>query len=424
MKILLLSTRYGGWDGLSLEIANWERVFRLMGHRVEVLAGEVHGSAHKDRLLDFNDREAAWFFQTAFLKRSAPPLDYFRKLEEMAERVERSLIHWVNGKQFDLVVTMNTLSLPVHLPFGLALARFIQRYHWPLLVRHLDFWFEQERYRDTWVEPLLEGYFPPRIDGVTHLVINSLAQTELRRRWGIQAEICPDSFDFDRVPLLDDRQHHLRSELGLTDRDILILQATRLIPRKNAEASIEFVRQLNDPRAVLVLTGTPHDDFTTAYFKQINRLAKKAEIRYRFVWPKIASNGSDRIQKNSYKLWDFYLQADWLIYPSTWEGFGNQFVEGVAFQKPLLIYPYPVYQADIASRGFQVILLDDLTKAVDEFRNLNRNQAALATMVKQNYQLGQRFYSSAALADRLRSILEKVIIKNDRVRKTPEPAYL
>jgi glycosyltransferase involved in cell wall biosynthesis len=59
-----------------------------------------------------------------------------------------------------------------------------------------------------------------------------------------------------------------------------------------------------------------------------------------------------------YSFWDVYAFADLVTYPSLWEGFGNQLLEAIGGQLPIVLFEYPVYRVDIAPLGFSVISLD------------------------------------------------------------------
>ena len=55
---------------------------------------------------------------------------------------------------------------------------------------------------------------------------------------------------------------------------------------------------------------------------------------------------------------DVYPAADFVTYPSVFEGFGNAFLEAVYFGRPILVNNYSTYEVDIRPRGFRVVWLD------------------------------------------------------------------
>ena len=59
-----------------------------------------------------------------------------------------------------------------------------------------------------------------------------------------------------------------------------------------------------------------------------------------------------------YTLEDIYPYADLVTYPSTFEGFGNAFLETIYFRKPIVVNSYSIYTKDIKPKGFSVIEID------------------------------------------------------------------
>jgi len=53
-----------------------------------------------------------------------------------------------------------------------------------------------------------------------------------------------------------------------------------------------------------------------------------------------------------------YAASDAVVFPSTWEGFGNPTIETIAAQRPLAVFPYPVL-GEITAYGLRYFDLDD-----------------------------------------------------------------
>jgi len=68
------------------------------------------------------------------------------------------------------------------------------------------------------------------------------------------------------------------------------------------------------------------------------------------------SRGEDAAGK-IYSLWDAYVDADFVTYPSYWEGWGNQLIEAVFAKLPVLLFEYPVYVSDLRTAEFDVVSL-------------------------------------------------------------------
>jgi len=133
-----------------------------------------------------------------------------------------------------------------------------------------------------------------------------------------------------------------------------------------------------------------------------------------FIEDLIGAERTTRHGAKIYSLWDAYAFADLVTYPSLWEGWGNQFLEALRARLPILLFEYPVYQADIKDKGFDVISLgseiqghDDLglvqvaprtiEAAADLAVDLLTDNRLCQATVEHNFQLGRQHYSLDAL---------------------------
>jgi mannosylglucosylglycerate synthase len=109
----------------------------------------------------------------------------------------------------------------------------------------------------------------------------------------------------------------------------------------------------------------------------------------------------------TYRLWDVYPHADFVTYPSIYEGFGNALLEAMYFRKPLLVNRYSIYARDIAPCGFRVVEMDGvLTRgAVDEVELLLGDAGVREEWAEHNYQLCLHHYSYELLERHLGDIL-------------------
>jgi len=67
-----------------------------------------------------------------------------------------------------------------------------------------------------------------------------------------------------------------------------------------------------------------------------------------------------------YSLWDAYVCADLVTYPSLSEGWGNQFIEAVFARKPIVLFEYPVFKFDIAREGYSYISLGNQVESINK----------------------------------------------------------
>jgi len=348
----------------------------------------------------------------------------------------------------DFIVPQNVWCVAANTPVAVALEKARQEFDIPALAHNHDFYWERtEGLALTCSEAvkLADYYFPPRDPKINHVVINSLAQRELARRKGISSTVIPNIFDFEMAPWkVDDYNRNFRSTIGLNDNDLMILQATRIVPRKGIELAIDFVKELNssqrrkklqqcglydgrsfneDSRIVLVLAGYTLDDSTGRYLIKLQEKAEREGVELIHIGDMIGNNRSVLGLKKIYSLWDSYVFADFVTYPSLWEGWGNQFLEAVRARQPIMIFEYPVFITDIKDKGFQVISLGTKLSGKDEtglvqvepqiIQTAADRAVALLTgpnsrreFVDTNFEIGKKHYSMAALDTYLSPFLQ------------------
>ncbi|MCG2821457.1 MAG: glycosyltransferase [Candidatus Atribacteria bacterium] len=219
-----------------------------------------------------------------------------------------------------------------------------------------------------------------------------------------------------------------------------MLQATRVTNRKAIELAIDVVGEIQkeenrkileeaklyngksfkeDSRIVLVLAGMIEaaDD----YVERLKTRAKESNVELLFVNNLVEHSRCVRNNNKVYSLWDTYVFADIVTYPSIQEGWGNQFLEGLFAKKPMLVFEYDVYKEDIKRKGFKVISLGDryeldeyglakvdkkiIKRAAGECIKLLIDKDYREKMVEENFQLGREFFSLKSLKEKLKMII-------------------
>ena len=100
--------------------------------------------------------------------------------------------------------------------------------------------------------------------------------------------------------------------------------------------------------------------------------------------------------KHRFTIADAYGEAGLLVtYASTYEGFGNAFLEAVYYRKPIMCNRYSIYRTDIEPCGFDSIVMDGFltNKVVDQVRLVLRDEDRRQRMVEHNYDVAKRFFS-------------------------------
>jgi glycosyltransferase involved in cell wall biosynthesis len=441
----------GGTDGVSLEINKWKRVLEDMGHTVYLCAGDLgalDGTLVEELYHHRPDIERINVNTFIALNDFDSEAAYRTELERLASLIEEKVGAFLDEKGIDFFIPQNVWANSVSPPATLAIARLIRKRKIPSLAHHHDFYWERidgvALTSATAIE-LADKCMPPREDFIQHVVINSLAREELMARKGIPSTVIPNVFDFSGEGWHeDDYNQDLRDRIGLSENDIFILQATRIVPKKGIELAIDLVSELNKPhrraiftksglfdgrpftddsKIVLVLPGITADEITGTYVKKLKEKIELSGIEAHFIEDFV--DGSRREEKGQkvYSLWDTYVAADFVTYPSQWEGWGNQFLEAVHARLPMMIFEYPVYQSDIKEAGFKVISLGSETagldnlglvqvdpsiinRAADQAMELLINPEHRDEIVTHNYGLGARRFSLEALQDHLMPLVD------------------
>jgi len=413
-KIGFVSTRLAGTDGVSLESAKWSQVLEKAGHHCFFFAGESDRPPDKTYLVP----EA--HFQHPAIRQINRDLfdDIYRTpttsetVNALRRRLKQQLRCFVEKFDLDLMIVENALSLPMNIPLGLALTEYITETRLPTIAHHHDFAWERPRYALHAAEDYLKAAFPPAMTLINHVVINSYAAEQVALRTGIRSTLIPNVMPFETPPPLpDEYSSTLRRELGIEEEEILLLQPTRIVPRKRIERAIELARlaQRMDRKCCLLITHSSGDE-GDAYRRYLAEYAKLMEVKVLFAADRFNhQRGLTTAGRPIYSLADAYYNADLVTYPSTLEGFGNAFLEAIYYRKPLLMSRYETFKIDIQPKGFQVIAFDDFIDegTVKAVQNLMENPESAKTMVEANYQLGLKYYSYSVLHKRLCSLVEQ-----------------
>jgi glycosyltransferase involved in cell wall biosynthesis len=297
----------------------------------------------------------------------------------------------------------------MQVPLGVALTRLIAETGLPAIGHHHDYWWERSRFADCIVPELLDEAFPPNLPGIKHVSINTLAAGELQARRGIGSDVVPNVYDFDQpVPSAGgDARLAMRRELSMGPEDLLVVQPTRVVPRKGIELTIELVGRLEDPRAVILITG-PSGDEGHRYLADLKHQARVRGVALRYRPERFAPDHDGPPIGPAHSLSDAYQAADLIAYPSLYEGFGNALLESVFYGRPLLVNRYSVYVADIAPRGFHFIEVDQAITdtTVSAVRALLADPERRAEEAAHNRAIARQHFGYGVLREYLRVSVE------------------
>ncbi len=216
---------------------------------------------------------------------------------------------------------------------------------------------------------------PPTDPAWRHVCINRRTQRELAWR-GIEAVTIYNGFDPDPPP--GDREG-TRSALGVAPDEPLLVHPVRAIERKNVPAALALAEAVG---------GT--------YW-----LPGGAEEGYGPILDRLLAGAACRV---IHRAWtgrsDLYAAADAVLFPSTWEGFGNPPVEAALHGRQAAVGEYPVAE-ELRVLGFRWLPADDPAPLA----------AWLATpdpaVLAHNRSVAEAHMSLAAQTEALRTLLDQ-----------------
>lgn len=452
MKVLILhfrsaprgaSSRYtgadvtdsAGTDGVSLEIMKRQALLTSMGHEVAICSAYDWADLPIPAL-EFDREDVAVMMRNLFGSAITDPIAE-AKLEQAFGRAVEELREDLEGatRAFgpDLMFVHNVLCLPVHPVATVSLTELLRDLRLPCVAIHHDV-LSEGAYEFApscdFARSLLLRYFPPTMRELSHWTINTRNQRALEAR-GIQAGVIHDSMDFEHR--LDAAEHarlraELRSRHNLDSCDVVLFVGARIVPNKQIELAGHLAAALQHRRGemvgrmlyngevfseasriVLVLAGRPERSFAE-YQDNLFALLDSLKVDWMYVGDEV---GPRRVpEEGLYALYpDMYSMADFVLYPSGWEGFGNQLLEAFAAGLPVAVFEYPVFREDIAPKGVKVVSLgqsvlqerdgaglvrvaqDVLGRASQEVMTLLTDQGQYSNVVDHNIAVGRGFFS-------------------------------
>ena len=433
-RIGFVSTRFAGTDGVSLETAKWAAVLERLGHTCFYFAGVSDRPPARTRVvpeafyrhaeIDAISRRAyagEWGSEDGAGEVPADPsgadrtsLSIYirpaaltRRIHELREVLKAELHAFLAQFDLELLIVENASAIPLNLPLGLAIAELVAETGIPTIAHHHDFHWERQRFLVNCVPDILAAAFPPSHPSIHHVVINSVQATQLASRHGLTARVIPNVMEFERPPgPAEVDPAVVRADLGVSPGELFLLQPTRVIQRKGIEHAIEFTRRLGRPARLVISHAT--GDEGPEYETRVREFAALLGVDVRFESEVVADHrGRTADGRRIHTLADVYPAADFVTYPSAFEGFGNAFLEAVYYRRPLLVNNYSTYEVDIRPRGFRVVWFDGFISdaTLTLARRLLDDPALAAEWADRNYELGARHFSFTILQRHLGDLL-------------------
>jgi len=332
----IVSFRLGLTDGVSIVAAAWADALRDLGFDIVTVAGD----GPVDRTISGLSADSP----------IGPPLS----------DVEQALA------DADLVVVENLCTIPLNLAAARVVADVLRGR--PAILHHHDPPWQRARFA-TITE------LPPVDPAWRHVAINRLTRAEMAER-GIEATTIYNGFD----PRPTDRSGRaaIREQLDVAPEELLLGHPVRAIERKNIPAALELCAAVG---ATYWLMGPAED----GYGPTLDRLLESAPCRTIHAPPPAGQ---------------LYVAPDGIVFPSTWEGFGNPPIEASLARLPVAVGSYPVGD-EVRALGFRWFDADDS----DAFAAAVRHPDD--AMLDHNRAVAVEHFSLDVMAARLRDLLDE-----------------
>ena len=265
------------------------------------------------------------------------------EIEKVSGLIAKRIKKWIKNKKIQLLISQNASALPAHLSMGMGLKKTIETTGIRTISHDHDFhWERGERYKSPHksINDLIDDTFPLRLPQVQNVVINSYNQKRLKEKFQIEATMVPNVMDFSTpYGVLDQGNKYFLKDLGVNKKAIPLFQITRIVRRKGIETAIELVQKLQNKKIKLIITGNHNDDEGAGYFHYLIELIHDLKLINQVIF-------ADKMVLDHKDLSNAYAHARACTYFSTYEGFGNAFVECALAKKPIFVNNYePVYWA-------------------------------------------------------------------------------
>jgi glycosyltransferase involved in cell wall biosynthesis len=375
-RFLIVHFRVGRTDGVSLEIDSWKNILEENGAEVALCGGPFSIGADYviENLEQQLNPQVRKIDEDSFggLKNLGSEKDLKGAITEEQKKLSRDFEKVIEDFHPSNIIISNVFSVGEGIHAAGAIAEVLDKYEIPTALVGHDFYWENVRYKKpsfSFIESMLKNYFPLKRDYVCNYCINRIAQKELKDKKNIHADVLYDTFNYRQRNWKKKKRitDYLRKK-GIKKNSLFVLQATRIVRRKNIEIAMDFVKELEERKEELdgiLYDGRKFDSGKDEIVLVLSGYAEKRDEKYLASLLKYGKDlgvnvvylGDDLHDK--YGLFDIYPYADLITYPSEYEGFGNQLLEAVFAKRPVVLFEYPVYKMDIKDKKFNFLSLGD-----------------------------------------------------------------
>ena len=202
-----ISFRLSGTDGVSLETKKWVDVLERNGCACYFYGGELDTPPEVSFQVPeahFQHPEIRELYAQCFSGSRRPP-SLTSGLHKYREILKKSLYEFVEKFSIDILIPENAVTIPLNISLGMAITEFIAETGFFTIAHHHDFFWERKRFLRNCVWDYLNQCYPPHLNTIQHVVINTSAANQLALRTGISSTLIPNVMEFENsAPGIDD----------------------------------------------------------------------------------------------------------------------------------------------------------------------------------------------------------------------------
>ncbi len=401
-----------------------------------------------------------------------PPEGFDEMIHEKALYAKDIIKKFVRKNNIDLLIAHNT-SHPYNFITAVGLGYFIEELRdqgiiWPkVMVWWHDSFFERPQFSNPnrVIQKYLRYLPGTEIDGLAFInqsqpqlakkLYQSLNHPRVDKFFDNRTIVVPNTSSIDwewkhldwnrdtlHAPPADNYNDTFLRDIGLLgeiekrgytlENTLILLQHTRVVPRKKIEVAVDFAFELearfkvdgNRKCVVLLVSGHSGDEqveyktFLQEHYEKMCSAHPDYEVVLLFGEHRILSHRDIIVDKKYYNFYEVpaivAAHGGMGTYFSEIEGFGNNLLEMVSFGLPVAINRYDVYASDIAPYGFQFPSVTNcqLTgEVVDESYRVLTHMQARNQMVKHNLEVLHRKLDHKIIAEKLKPLIMKMFTR-------------
>jgi len=256
-----------------------------------------------------------------------------------------------NLEPFDILIAHNVLAMRYNLPLTYAIHEIAEENDIKIVSWNHDCLFFYDDLAKNFthnIYKILRKYN----EKITYVVISESRKVEFEKLYGKEdcVTVIPNGIDPKSFYELDNSSIKIIDELNLLQSDFIMVQPSRLHPRKNIEFSIKVTAELlkKGLDAMLIVTGAfdPHEMGTRRYYNKLKKMIGDLKLENNaIILAEYQLNSGEVINSSRLNIRDLYLISDILFLPSFQEGFGIPLLEAGMIKLPVVCSDIPPFRS-------------------------------------------------------------------------------